>query len=445
MNPFKKIKNIHFLSLMGTGGMSVLNFLFAAILYRSLPTEETGVWFFFQTAFITLDMFRQGFLSTAFVKFYAGSSLLRKRQLIGSTWTILGLITLVAVLINLIVLIFIGYIDDVSLRYLLRYFPYIFVVSLPMLIAMCIAQAELKFDRLLYIEMLQTSILVVCLLVLIHFKQNNLKNVMYINIGAYAFCSVVCLLKGWTRLRYFGYRNKATILELYNFGKFTVGTAISSNIFNVTNASLINFLLGPAYLAIFNLGTRLMEVVEIPLRSFVATAMPILSGQYNQQLKDDVIRTAQKYIGFITLALIPVLIITLFFSNTIIGIIGGEQYRYSIEGAQAANIFRLYVFFALFYPADRFLAVTLDVIHRPQVNFRKIIIMFIINIVISAIGISIFKNIYVVVFANTLPVIVAIIISYIDINKHYQPFNLFTSYSLGFKETKQFLRKRLRG
>lgn len=438
-------KNMHFLSLMGTGGMSVLTFLFSAILYRSISMEQIGVWFFFQTSLSFLDMFRQGFLSTAFVKFYAGATFRRQRELVGATWIILGGITLAAVVIDGILLLFIEYIEDQSLRNFLTYFSFNFITSLPMILAMCLSQAQLRFDRLLSIRLTQTGLLIVSLLSLIYFKQNNLQNLMYINILASLVTSLRCIIKGWTGIHYIKFSTKTSIIELYNFGRYTVGTIISANLFQVTNATLINFILGPSYLAIYNLGTRLMEIVEIPLRSFVATAMPVLSKYYNQGLKHEVIGTTQKYIGVITLSLVPPLLLAILFADVAMGIIGGAQYYHTEAGHLAANIFRLFVLFALFYPADRFSAVMLDAIHRPEINFKKILIMLGVNLLVGGLGLYVFQNIYVIVFANTLPVLIAIVISISAINKHYSPFRLTHAYTMGLREIKHGFKKIISG
>ncbi|MFC0320186.1 MULTISPECIES: lipopolysaccharide biosynthesis protein [Olivibacter] len=444
MKTGKLFKNIHLLSLLGTGSMSVLTFLFSAVLYRFMEIEEIGIWFFFQTTLAFFDMFRQGFLSTAFVKFYAGATFKRQRQLVGSTWIILGGITSSAIVIDLISLLFIHYIKDASLRNFISYFSFNFVASLPMIIAMCLAQAQLRFDRLLSIRLIQISLLIISFVALILLKRNDLQHLMYINIFASVCTSLRCLIKGWTGIHYIKFSTKKAISELFNFGRYTVGTIISANLFNVTNATLINFILGPSHLAIYNLGTRLMEIVEIPLRSFVATAMPMLSKYYNQGLKHEVVRTTQKYIGTITLSIIPALLFALLFADLAMGIIGGSQYYHNPTGHTAGNIFRLFVLFALFYPADRFLAVMLDAIHKPEINFRKILIMLCMNLSVGGIGLYVFQNIYVIVFANTLPVLVAIFLSLKAVNKHYAPFRLQKAYQMGAQEIFRALKKTMK-
>jgi O-antigen/teichoic acid export membrane protein len=71
-------------------------------------------------------------------------------------------------------------------------------------------------------------------------------------------------------------------------------------------------MLGPAALAVYNIGLRLMEIVEIPLRSFAATAMPSLSAAFNKPDKEEVVYILKKYTGVLTMLLIPAAILLLY-------------------------------------------------------------------------------------------------------------------------------------
>ncbi|WP_165499814.1 lipopolysaccharide biosynthesis protein [Pedobacter frigidisoli] len=439
MKLISKFKNIHFLSLMGTGGMSVLTFLLTAILYRSLSIRDIGIWFFFQAMLSFLDTFRQGFLSTAFVKFYSGSSLERCQEIIGSTWFIASTTTGILLLLNIPLLVIVHFVGDESLEYFSRYYSLNLLASLPMIVTMCIAQGDLKFGRLLYIRLFQVSFLIFSLAFLIFTKQANLNNLMFANIAAGAITSILCMALGWSGIRLLAKRTKSCIKELFDFGKYTVGTSISSSLFGVTDTFVINFMLGPSSLAVYNLGRRLMEVVEIPLRSFVATAMPSLSSAYNKGDKNNLITIMHKYIGIITICLIPFLIGTYIFAGFALGIIGGGKYSGTEAGNIAVNIFRISATIALLSPADRFMSVTLDAIHKPQINLYKVIIMVIINVITDFAGIYFFGNIYGLVVGTFFPTLVAILISYYHISKGYQTFSIFDSYLVSFREIKRLV------
>ena len=96
--------------------------------------------------------------------------------------------------------------------------------------------------------------------------------------------------------------------------------------------------------------------------------------------------------------------------------------------------------FALLYPADRFFALTLDVIHRPQVNFYKVLIMLAANIIFDLLGIFLIGNVYAVAVTTVIPTLIAVIIGFWALNK-YQEFSFFSIYAVGFAETKNFVAK----
>ena len=198
-------------------------------------------------------------------------------------------------------------------------------------------------------------------------------------------------------------------------------------------------MLGPAALAVYNLGQSLMQLVEIPLRSFAATGMPMLSAAFNKDNRDEVIYTMKKFAGMLTVILVPAVIVAVLTANFAIALIGGGKYVHT----EAANVFRLFMTFALLYPADRFFALTLDVIHRPQVNFYKVLVMLAANITFDFIGIYIFGNVYGIAITTVVPTLIAVSIGFWALNK-YQKFSFLNVYAVGWKETRNLITSALK-
>nr|WP_199082925.1 hypothetical protein [Pedobacter sp. ASV19] len=148
-----KIQNKHFLSLTGNGIMSILGMVTYSLLYHSLTLSKMGIWVFFTTGFSLLDTFRSGFLTTAFIKFYSGSEEMREREVIGSTWYIALLITGGFILLNVPAFLLERYIGDVGFSMLLKWFGLTYILTLPFYMATNIVQGEQRFDRLLYIRL----------------------------------------------------------------------------------------------------------------------------------------------------------------------------------------------------------------------------------------------------------------------------------------------------
>ncbi len=432
------IKNKHFLSLAGNGIMIILSMITTAIIFRALPIARAGEWGFFQATFLLIDTFRSGFITTAFIKFYAGSDEKRTAEVAGSTWFVALIITGILVVLNVPALFLSKYISDEGLLLFIKWFGLAYLFTLPMFMGTCVLQGEQRFDQLLYVRFVNRGSFILFIIVLIIMKKMSLETLLYAYLISNLITSIYVMLMGWSRISTLAKRSKASIMEIYNFGKYSVGTTLSSNMFRTSDTYIINFMLGPAALAIYNLGQSLMQLVEVPLVSFAATGMPVLSAHYNQGNREGVIHTMKKYIGMLTIILIPACIIACLLADFAIGLIGGGKYVHT----EAANVFRLFMTFALLYPADRFSALTLDVIHRPQVNFYKVLIMLAANIIFDYLGILVFGNIYGVAITTAIPVLIAVVISYVELRK-YQKYSFWNIYSVGFYETKLLLKQGL--
>jgi len=431
----QKLRNKHFLSLAGNGIMSVLGMLNMIILYRALPVASIGMWVFFLSILLLVDTFRSGFLTTAFIKFYAGANEARKREVVGSAWFIGGAITGILALINIPAFLFSDWFKNPSAVLFVEWFGIIYIASLPYFIASCVVQAEQRFDQLLCIRFLSQGFFILFVMVMAFTKTANLQNIIYAYLGGAALTSIFTIVMGWARLANFKDRTSECIKEIFHFGKFSVGTTLSSNLFGTSNTMIINFMLGPAALAVFNLGQRLMEIIEIPLRSFAATGMPELSAAYNEGNRQKVIETMKSYAGLITMALLPACIGAVILADVAIYIIGGEKYIDS----EAANIMRLYMTFALLYPLDRFFALTLDVIHQPKINFIKVLIMLAGSVIASISAIYITGSIYGVAIAGVVPTLIGVGIGYWGLNR-FQPFGILSVFTTGYAEAVSLVR-----
>lgn len=436
---FSGLGNIHFLSLAGNGVISVMGMATYAVLSRSLSLSGLGLWVFFATVMGLLDTIRSGFIVTAFIKFYSGTTTEKAAEVCGSTWYLSIMITVLILLINIPIWFLKPYTDNVGLILSIKWMSVYYVVTLPVFIANCVLQAQQSFGYLLYLRFINQGLFVLSIILLIVFKHDNINTIIYAFLGSQLITSIWCLLKGWTNIGTFRNRTKSCINELFHFGKYSVGTTLSANLFRSSDTFIINFMLGPAALAIYNLGQKLMELVEIPLRSFAATGMPLMSVAYNQNKRSEVIYIMKKYTGMLTLALIPVAVGAYFLADYAIYFIGGKQYL----GTEAANVFRIFITFALLYPADRFLALTLDVIHQPQVNFIKVLAMLAINIITDFVGIYVFHNIYGVAIATVFPVLTGVLVGYWYLRK-YLNFGFKDIYVLGYQEIQLLTKETLK-
>lgn len=410
--------------------MSLFGLILLGVLYRSLSFTELGKWIFFQSTVLLVDTFRSGFLSTAIIKFYSGSKKERSLEVIGSAWFIGLTITIIMVLLNIPAFLLLRIVDDAGFLLFLKWFGLTFIFTLPSFMASCKVQAEQRFDKLLYIRVVGQTLFIGSIIFLIAVKANNLQNIIYANLAASLLTSLFTIVNGYAGLSALRYKTMSGVKELFDFGKYSVGTSLFSNLFRTSDTFIINFLLGPAPLAIFNLGKKLMELIDIPMRSFVTTAMPALASAYNNNDNEKVVYIIKKYVGMLTIGLIPVCILSLFLADIPIALLGGGKY----VGTEAANVFRLFITFTLLFPADTFFALTIDVVHQPRINFIKVIVMLIANIAGDFAGIYVLGNIYGVAITTVVPTLIGVLVGYYSLRKYFI-FSFFDIYKLGYEET----------
>jgi O-antigen/teichoic acid export membrane protein len=440
---WQKINNKHFFSLSGNASVSLLAMVSFAIIYRVLPSDAAiGAWVFFQTLFTLLETFRSGFLNTAIITFYAGNTDARKQEVIASCWYIGGIITFGLTAITLVCNFLQPLIDNQGVKLFLWWGGLTFITGLPAFIAAGLVQAQNKFDRFLYIRF-SNQALFISFLLFIHWQYGvTLQWVAIANITSNAIVSIACLLLGWSGIEHIKYKTKQCVKELYDFGKYSFGSYLSSSLFRVTDNMIINFMLGDRALAIYNLGVRLMEVVEIPLRSFAATGMSELAACFNQNDKNAFVNTLRKYIGLVTTALLPALVMAVLLAGFVIPLIGGNKNIDATGIQQASNVMRIYMTFALLYPADRFYALGLDVIKKPKINFMKVLAMLAANVIADFVGVYFFGSIYGIALGTLMPILIGLLVGYKYLQQ-YQPFNFWSVFTTGPYELKQLVLKML--
>ncbi len=73
-NLLNKVQNIYVISLASNVILAVLGLVTYAVLSRSLTLEAFGMWVFFTAVVGLLETIRSGFIVTAFIKFYSGTT-----------------------------------------------------------------------------------------------------------------------------------------------------------------------------------------------------------------------------------------------------------------------------------------------------------------------------------------------------------------------------------
>jgi O-antigen/teichoic acid export membrane protein len=428
------INNRHFHSLLGNLVSAFLNVLSFAILVRLLPLSAFGEWVLFIGTYTVLDQIRTALLQSGIIRFYAGTDEATSRKVAGSAWYLVLILTGIYVVLNLLVLLICYSYFDATWQFFLKWLGLMMVVSVPFNIASWFLQAQHRFDKILQVRFWQNGCFLVFIL-LFHFSGDiTLKHVLFAYTGGLAVTSVFTLVRGWTLLPSIIHSTKQQVTDLVKYGWLIVGSMITSGFLNYSDNFLIRTMINPAAVAIYSIPQKFMEVIEIILRSFVATAQPTLSAAANRNDWQGVSRAFSRYTGVVSIVIIPFIAGLIIFTKPLIVILADKAYL------PATDVVRIFLLCAILYPIDRFIGVSLDMINRPLTNFYKNLLKLVLNIIGDVVFILLFHDIRWVAFGSLLNMIICVVVGYFMLRK-YVPFTLGDIVKLGWAECINMLGK----
>ncbi|OYT17781.1 MAG: hypothetical protein B7C24_00530 [Bacteroidetes bacterium 4572_77] len=412
-------KNIQSLAgNMLTAGFGFLNFI---LLARTFDKDVFGEWILYLTAATFVEMFRFGITRTALIRFLAGANKEEEKKLIGSNWLI-GLVTtvLIAIILYAILGIFPQQIENSGFSLFFQWYPILAFLNLPFNNALTILQAKQEFDKIFVVKFLNSGLFFIGLFINFMWLQRPLVEIIWFHLGISLVVSIITSLANWDGIKYLKHADKATNKTILNFGKYTTITLIGTNLLKSADTFIIALSpLGVTAVALYSIPLKLTEVLQIPLRSFVATAFPKMSKASIQNDLKMVRYYFYSYSGSITIMFIPIVLAGFFFSDIFILILGGEKYL-GIDpatGANASHIFKIFAIYGLLLPIDRLTGVGLDSINKPKKNFYKIIFMVVANIIGDLIAVFIFKSLFAVAIATIVFTVIGMLVGYYYLNK----------------------------
>jgi O-antigen/teichoic acid export membrane protein len=404
------------LSLMGNMSVAVFGFLGFMLLARTFSQEKFGEWLLYLVTAGLIEMLRFAITRVSIIRFLSGARADERAQLLGSNWLLgLFLTLLIIIIIVFVKLIFPGWVSESGYYYFFTWYPILAIVNLPYNNALGVLQADQKFKSILTINMTSRGGFFVFILLNYFFFKWGILEVIYAHLAVNLLTSLLSIAKGWDGIKNILHATKKNNAKLFHFGKFTIGTLIGSNLLKSADTILIGLSpFGPAAVAMYSVPLKLTEIMEIPLRSFLATAFPKMSKASINNDKDRVKEVFYTYAGAITLLFIPVIIVCVLFAKFFVLILGGEQYTATMVPIVLFQIFAIYTFFL---PIDRFTGVALDSINKPKRNFYKVMLMASLNIAGDLVALYVFKSLIAVAFVTILFTIAGQVIGFRFLNR----------------------------
>jgi len=167
------------------------------------------------------------------------------------------------------------------------------------------------------------------------------------------------------------------VTNLGSYGKFVLGTNLSTMLYKNIDKLTLGQLLGPAAFAVYDAAGRVTQLVEAPAFSIAAVVFPKSAEKMALEGPTGVRNLYERSVGATLAVILPFVVFVLVFAEPIIQIFAGSQYL------ESANILRLTAFFGLFMPFAVQFGTVLDSTGKPAVNFAYTFFTALLNLGLS--------------------------------------------------------------
>mgnify|MGYP006165652247 FL=1 len=349
-----------------------IGFLTISWLAKNLPQESFGTWVLFLTNWGVLEMIRAGLVYQALVKFIASSTDSRdKNGYVTAAWIFSFVLTIfLFLLLHLLALLYARFYPSGLLTFFFDHINGLIWWMLPINMATWLGHANEKYMRFWFLGFLSSALFLGALL---FFESTKLEEIYLYFLYSKIAVAVVSIIIYPPKIKRF--RLVFYVRNIYLYSKFTVVYTRAANLLKSVDFWLIGFFLGPQMVAIYNVPLRLLEVVEIPLRSFVMSAFPTFSQLAAQKKYDQFLRKLQKEVLLFSCCILLFVALASWKAADIITLFANEGFAASVPVLRAALLY------VLFLPLDRYIGVALDSLHLPQINTYKVLGMAFFNLI----------------------------------------------------------------
>ncbi|MDC0230571.1 oligosaccharide flippase family protein [Aureispira] len=430
----KLYSNMYFQSFFATGASSAIAMGSFMILTRVMEMKDFGEWVLYLTLLTFVDQLRTGLVASGLIKYSGGCEVKEKNQLIGSSWVI-NIISLLVITIVFQSFYWLNLSASKGFQLFILFYPLYGFLSMPFFYFRWNSEVALEFKKITYIQLFNSfGFLIVCVVAI--FTQFTLEQIVLLNILIFGVSSLICLPRKECGIEYFFSASKLSINKIISFGKFHLLAHLGSHLLRSVDVILIGLFLSPVAVAIYGVATRMVVLIALPLNSIVKVAFPLLSALVNKGEIRVMRNTLEKYIGILSFLYLPLVFILYLISTHLILFIGGENYIDSVI------VFQIFLGAAIFISFNKLVGVALDSLGLPNLNFYRLLLMALVNILGDIFVLYFYQSIELVALVTLVNILVGVTVGYLMLRKEIG-LSLNSIFINSVNTTLSFLRKSL--
>ncbi len=348
-------------------------------LVRILTKEDYGAWILFMGTVTILNIFRDGLLRSAIVKFLSGASEEDKPKIITSSFTIDGILTFCIIIINLLFAhILAGSWGTPGIVKLFYLYNIVYVLSGILTQFNCIEQANLKFDGIFVTNTVNQGIFFFTVFICFIYK---VELSLYQLVIAQIVGNLISVFIAYFYVRKFlvfakGYY-KEWVNKLFNYGKYAFGTSVSSILSGTIDQWMLGWIISPIASGAFNIAVRIVNLIDIPTSAVAVIVFPQSAKRMETEGKTAIKYLYEKSVGTILAILFPTVLFIFIFSNLIVYFIAGEKHIDTVP------LLRVALLYSLLIPFGRQFGTILDSIGKTKTTFYIVVFTASFNLILN--------------------------------------------------------------
>lgn len=351
-----------------------------------MTKSELGIWLLFTSVTAILEMLRNGFIRNPFITHVISADESERSSIVTSSFILHCMLAVVIALLLVVggaPLAQFWKADD--LAQLFYIYAINSIIFIPYFHLLYMQQAQMKFKDVFVGNTVRLALFAIYIIVM--YFMNRVPSLAELAIAQLVATIIACVARYISSHSLYAYNmhiNWRQIGELFHFGKFTLGTNISSMLVKNTDTWMIGRMISTAGVAMYNPAVRISNLVEVPTLAFASVFFPHVTKQMKEKGDEGVRDIYIKSVSIILALTLPVVIPIYIFPEFFITLIFGKDY------IEASTILRITLFYTLIIPFNRQFGTVMDGTKRPKINFYLLVLVATLNLVFNYIFLNMF-------------------------------------------------------
>lgn len=358
--------------------LSVLIFGFGSFyfLVRLLPKAQFGAWSIFLTITTIVEMSRNGLIQNALIKLLHSHDESETNKVVTGSWFInVAYSLLIFVCLVLLAGLFGKTFGVDGFQSMFIFYGITLAILIPFSQFNYMQQARFSFNGIFWSAATRQGLFFVSIIVIYSLRfVPSLTQLVLIQSGCTLVGLVVAFISARRYIHFQWEFDWDMSRKIFHFGKFVMGTNISSLLFKSVDQFAIGAFLTPNNVASYASAMRLSNLIEYPATSVSEVVYPHSTKRISEQGEQIVKSLYEKSVALTMAITVPIVAGTFIFSDFIIYIIAGPEY------ADSAGILRVTILFGLLTPFMRQFGMVMDSSGRPHLNFVMLLFALAFNI-----------------------------------------------------------------